>query len=107
MSARRGGGLRALEHEIRKFTYRPGWTFSLYEDEFLGPMLYIVAPVSDGYNPGSTVDLGIRSRLPPDVLDDPGQLGRWLLWRLIEVEIHEAREMLRYEGELVSDPHAE
>lgn len=94
-----------LEREIAKFTYRPGWTFSVIHDQFLGPTLRIIAPVQDGYDPSRTIDLGINSRIPPNVLEDPRQLGTWLLWRLTEVEIHECREMLRYDGKLVSDPH--
>lgn len=97
--------IAALAAEIAQFSYRPGWQFSLCYDEFLGPMLRIIAPVQDGYNPGSTIDLGINSRLPPDVCEDHTRLGRWLLHRLCEVEVHECREMLRRGAHLVSDPH--
>lgn len=100
--------LGAVADEIARFTYRPGWTLTTYHDIWLGPMLLITATVPDGYNPGSTIDLGIKSRIPPHVLRDPqANAGEWLLWRLIEVEVHEAREMLRRDGRLVADPHPE
>jgi hypothetical protein len=102
----RGVPVDAVAAEIARFTYRPGWTFTVYHDLWLGPMLFIVAPVTDGYNPGATIDLGIKTRIPTHVLRDPeAWAGEWLLWRLTEAEIHEAREMLRRDGQLVDDPH--
>jgi hypothetical protein len=97
----------ALEAAVARFSYREGWRFSVHLDEFLGPYLRIIAPVANGYDPRKRVDLGIDCRLPPGALRSAEGLKEWLLWRLIEVEVHECREFLRYDGELVSDPHAE
>jgi hypothetical protein len=91
---------------IRDFTFWPGWRFRPYLDDHLGLMLWIIGTVPDRDDPGEAVDLGIRVRVPPHALDSPEEFGRWLLWRLEEAWIHEAREGLRYQGRLVSDPHA-
>jgi hypothetical protein len=95
-----------LEAAFSRFAFWPGWEFSVYLDKHLGPMVFIKAAVPDGYDFSRVADLGIRSRIPPGTMRGPRELGEWLLWRLEEVFIHEVREGLRYDGELVDDPHA-
>lgn len=93
--------MRAVLAEV---SYRPGWTFSLEEGAPEGPHVFIVATVVNSYRPDETVDLGIRSPLPPfRTVDD---MLLWLAWRLRRVEDHESREWFRYGGGLVDDPHA-
>lgn len=96
--------LPEIQAELDRVTYRDGWTFTTYEDEWEGPHLLIIAPVPDAYQPEQTIDLGIRSPLPP--MPDAGYLQRWLAWRLGRVENHEMREMLRVNGTVPFDPHA-
>lgn len=93
-----------LARELAKVSYRPGWVFSIMEDLHQGPTLRIVAQVEDGYHPGKMLDLGINSRIP-DIITEPKQFHRWLLWRVLEIESHEAREYFRVNGELLRDPH--
>jgi hypothetical protein len=95
-----------LEAAVAGFSFWPGWSFRVYLDKHLGPSLLIKATVLDGYDFSRTVDLGIRARIPPHAARSPAALGEWLLWRLEEALIHEAREGLRSGGELVDDPHA-
>lgn len=95
----------SIEQILAEVSYRPGWTFSVFETEFEGPHVRIEAPVVNGYRDGETVDLGINSPLPPFASE--AELLRWLSWRLRRIEAHESREFLRYRGELVSDPHIE
>jgi hypothetical protein len=99
-------GVTDLGSVVAGFTFWPGWKFQPYLDEHLGLMMWIVGTVPERANPDRGIDLGIRVRVPPHALDSPEQFGRWLLWRLEEVYIHEVREGLRYQGRLVSDPHA-
>jgi hypothetical protein len=96
-----------FEAFLSRFTFWPGWEFEPYFDKHLGLMVFIKATVPDAYNPGETVDLGIRSRVPPSAMRSKDALGEWLLWRLEEAFIHEVREGLRFDGELVDDPHAD
>lgn len=87
-------------------TWWPGWDLSLTSDPHLGLMLRVVGTVPDRADPdGRTVDLGIDTRIPPGAMRSAADFGEWLLWRLEEIVIHEAREGLRYHGRLVSDPH--
>jgi len=93
-----------LADELDRITYRPGWTFSIYTDVHQGPTLRIIATVQDGYHPDNTIDLGINSRIP-DIITTPDLFHRWLLWRVLEVESHEAREFFRIDGDLLRNPH--
>lgn len=88
---------------LARTTYRPEWTFTVYEDEYEGVHIRIVAPVDNAYD-GKPITLGINSPLPP--FDTRAELLRWLGWRLRRCESHESREWLQYDGKPVSDPHA-
>lgn len=94
----------ALAEHAKRLSYKPGWLLSVYDDEFEGPHLFIVARVPNAYG-GPLIELGIRSAIPP--MDSLGQFERWVMWRVIRVESHEAREFLRRDGEVVFDPHRE
>lgn len=90
--------------ELRRYTYRPGWRLDVFVDVWEGVCLYVRVPVVNAHDfAADKLELRIRSLIPP--MRDVCALGEWLLWRLVQVEIHEAREFLRCDGELVSDPH--
>jgi hypothetical protein len=96
-----------LDEVVSHLTYWPGWSFSVFLDDHLGPMLRIVTRQPDREDPqGKTVDLGINARIPPHAIAGRRTFCEWVLWRLEEAAIHEVREGLRYDGQLVSDPHA-
>lgn len=92
---------------VGKLTYRPGWSFEVYETEAQGMWLAINAVVEDAYTPGAQVPLRIKSQLPP--FQDEAQLLRWLRWRLEVIETHECHEWLRDKGtgRPLWDPHAD
>lgn len=90
---------------LSNISYRPNWEFSLIEGDPEGPKLRILATVENSYQPGKMLDLGISTYIPP-CRDEQAFLD-FLAYRLGRVEIHEAREWLRYKGELVDDPHKE
>jgi hypothetical protein len=87
--------------------YKNGWTFSVYTDEWEGPHIFIVARLPNSYKPSETLDVGVRSAIPP--METVADFHRWLMWRIIRIESHEAREFLRYShgGGPVFDPHKE
>lgn len=95
-----------LAAHLAGYTWWPGWDLSLAADPHLGLMLRVTGTVPDRDDPASAVDLGIDARIPPGAMRSAADFGEWLLWRLEEIVIHEAREGLRYRGRLVSDPHA-
>lgn len=91
---------------IGQMSYRPGWSFQVYETGFEDPWLLILAKnQADSRNPGASIDLGIRSPIPP--MENFDQLDRWLIWRLERVESHECREWLQVDGRPIFDPHRE
>lgn len=95
-----------LRNGIENYTYKPGWHLSVFMDPWEGPCFYLVADVPDAYNPGKTVELRIRSNIPP--IPSAAYFAIWLQWRLQLVESHECREYFRrkVDGRPVFDPHS-
>ena len=98
--------LAEVRATLARVSYRRGerWTFradQIGEDV----RVRMCATVLDSRQPGRLLDLGIDTWPPADALEGEGPLVRWLLGRLIEHEVHEAREWLRLDGEQVDDPH--
>lgn len=95
-----------LEHELTRVSYRPGWTFKLYPHEHEGTWIAIEFEVVDAYHPDKMQRQCVRSPIPA-FLETPEEFHRWLLWRLIRQEIHEAGEFYRVDGKVFRDPHRE
>jgi hypothetical protein len=95
-----------FDSAVTRLSFWPGWRFVPYLDRHLGLMVHIIGTVPDREDPAVTTDLGIRVRPCPCALRGPRHLAEWLLWRMEEAFVHEAREGLRLDGRLVSDPHA-
>lgn len=89
--------------EVARFTYRPGWHLSTFVDPFEGVVFRVVADVVNAYSPTKTVELRINSRMPP--MPSADYVAQWILWRVSMIELHEAREYLRRDGEMIFDPH--
>jgi hypothetical protein len=93
-----------LAAELARYTYRPGWALSVFVHPWEGPFLRIRASVVNAYDHSADrIELRINSPIPP--MRDPEAFGHWLLWRLMMVEIHEAREFLHRDGRMLVDPH--
>lgn len=88
-----------------EFSYRPGWTFSVWLHPQEGLHVTIDADVENAFQPGKYVRLNIHSPLPP--FRDEQAVEDWLLWRLIRIESHEASEFLRRSGRQIRNPHDE
>jgi hypothetical protein len=89
--------------EVARVTYKPGWSFHVYMDDWEGPHILIVAPTPNAYCPTETIDLGIRSAMPPFFSADAVHV--WLMWRLDRIETHELREFYRVDDVAIADPH--
>lgn len=93
-----------LVNAFRQVSYRrPGWELSMFADPFEGPCLMIKGRTTDFVDPDETVELRIRSLIPP--MESVAQFYYWLLWRLTQVESHETREAFWVDGEVFRDPH--
>lgn len=90
--------------EVARYQLAPGWTVTAYEHPFEGPYVCFEGVVADGYELDRTVVVKIRSAVPP--VTDADGLRVWLLWRWLIIGSHEWREMFRYDGALVADPHS-
>lgn len=94
----------AIAAEVSRFTYRPGWTLSTFVDRWEGIVFRVTAMVDNAYRPGGDrTELRINSRMPP--MRDVEALHEWILWRMMQIEIHECREFLRLDGRMLVDPH--
>ena len=99
--------LVVAQRYLRRITYRPGWSFELYQGEFEGPHICINAKVMDSYHPGEETVLDIHSPVPLAALETESALLRYLAWRLQIIETHEMREWLKMDGAVIFDPHAD
>lgn len=88
--------LRDVEGILSRREYRPGWDLTAYAGQTRrGPMVRIHAWVDDPYRPGQATELDIYAPVPEPALDDELSFDKWMLWRLVEVERHEAAEWYR------------
>lgn len=88
---------------VARMSYRPGWELSVFIDPWEGPVFRVVAEIDNAYRPGETVELRINSRIPP--CRDEDALIEWIMWRLLQIESHEAREFYRLDNAMIYDPH--
>ena len=94
-----------IQAHLDTITYKPGWSFRVYDGRWEGQHIVIRTEVADTYNPGESTTLDVHSMLPP--MRDVQALEEWLAWRLGRLEIHEMREFLKRNGQIIFDPHAE
>lgn len=97
--------LEQLRDEIARVSYRDGWTFEVRRTRWEGPVLVVRTRQPDSRADDEDVDLGIVSHIPP--MPTSGDFRLWLLWRVLRIASHEAREFLRYDGVPIDDPHSE
>jgi hypothetical protein len=90
---------------LERLSYKDGWEFQVYDGRWEGQHIVIRTVVPDAFRPGETVTLDVHSMLPP--MRDTAQLEEWLAWRLGRIEVHEMREWLKRDGQVLFSPHAE
>lgn len=93
-----------IEDLLVDITYKPGWSFKTAEVPFEGLALLSWGPTIDSKPPHEPTLLASFSNLPP--FNAKEDFFSWLQWRLNNVESHEAREWLKYKGEVIYNPHA-
>jgi hypothetical protein len=92
-----------LAAELKRFEYKPGWDLSIFTDVWEGPVFRVTTYVPDAYHPENNVQLRINSRIPP--MASAREFRHFVLWRLDQIERHECREWLRFDGKPLYDPH--
>lgn len=96
---------KALQEIASHWSIQPGWKFEIYQTQFQGPWIAITAKVPNAYNPEETVDLRIKSPLPP--MKDEEAFQTWMQWRLRGIANHEVDEWFQKDGKAIFDPHAD
>jgi hypothetical protein len=97
-----------LVDRLNRFTYKPGWRMRLERMATGTPYLLVEFEAENTYRPGETIKVGFREPLPPGssiLFSSPGAFDAWLLSRLDEIERHETREWLKFDGVMIFDPH--
>ncbi len=89
---------------LKRLTYKPGWTFEVYQGRWEGHHIVIRTEVPDTYKPGETCVLDVHSFLHP--VETVEELERWLMHRIVRLEIHEAREFFKRDNRVLFNPHA-
>lgn len=97
-----------LAQLVDELTYRPEWTFSLWDGDrgqhSRGLTFEVRAVVPDSYHPERVI--GVRHLfIVPAASYNRTSWMRWLLDRLIDVETHEACEFFQLDGQRVYAPH--
>lgn len=94
-----------IAREIKRVTYKPGWTFEVSHHPIEGPTLSIGFAVPNSYRQGEQQVQCVNSPIPP--LFGADHLYAWLMWRISVVEMHELAEFFKVDGKPVYDPHSE
>lgn len=97
--------LEEIREELADVLYKPGWHFEAYQHREEGIWVAIHVSLENSYRPGQSVDICVRSPLPP--IPDTDYLHVWMNWRLDRIDNHERREWYRVRGEIRDDPHAD
>lgn len=99
--------LRWYQEQLARFTYKPGWSFRIEPTSFMAPtvaMIVAVMEVEDTYHPGTKVKVsGVRELVGID--NNPNAFAMTLASLIQEMEVHEAREWLKRDGEIYDNPH--
>lgn len=93
-----------MQNVARRMSYKPGWSFTVYEGEWEGPHVAIKVEGLPNTYQDEPIDICVHSMVPP--MEHPGQFTRWLAWRIGRIELHEMREFLKLDGKILYDPHA-
>lgn len=97
--------IQQMQDELDKITYRKGWKFSVRQGAFEGAILEVVAWLDDSVNVGKKMKFHPPIPIPPCRSIEDFHL--WLIYRLIRIESHEAREFFKVDGVPVFYPHME
>lgn len=95
--------LSEVQEWLRGCSYK-NWELSAYHDPHEGICLYIVVEVMDAFS-DKNIQLRIRSVIPPPCLNSQNVFLEYLLWRLMQIEIHETREFFKCNGVVYRNPH--
>jgi hypothetical protein len=100
-----------LQQQLNRYAYKPSWVWRLDEGtpSLWNARFYVCIEFSamDAWNPPKVIQLKSVVPVPPWIPEcrDPIMFKRWFQTAIFETELHESREWLRLDGQLVDDPH--
>lgn len=110
--------LERIRDLLSKFTYKPGWTFSIDHEkiwsrdspyyDWCGIFIKASAPMDNLSGDGSKVlvhtSYGVDSEQAKNMKDE--DIVQYIFWRTVwQLEEHEAHEWFKFDGACVFDPH--
>lgn len=106
-------GLPQLQQALSRVSYKPGWSFRLWETRWEGIAMGISFTAPNAYDkhpagwvvPADPVVINVKTFVPP--CKTGVEFYAWLAYRLSRIELHEMREFLKVDGVCLDDPHAE
>jgi hypothetical protein len=96
--------LEELRRQLTRVTYKPGYTFTVWQHPWEGVWLTMTAELLDAYHPDKTITVRVNTAVPP--IPHGRYLFEWLCYRLARFETHECREWFRVDDQPVFDPHS-
>lgn len=97
-------------HELKlildDIEYKPGWELRLEPGDYMSAKLVITLNADDSRRPGHDVSIRAQHVVYPEMFSHEAEFIRFVRYKILEAEIHEVDEFLRYKGALVNDPHA-
>lgn len=94
---------------VRRFTYKPGFDIHLADDWDGGEntaVLVVEGEVTDARDPEHDTVVMFRRRLHLDTMY-PDMLTEAVHHACRELELHEVKEWLKFDGKYVTNPHPE
>jgi hypothetical protein len=95
---------RQVAAHVETYSYKPGFTFMVWEHPYEGTCLEITFFVPNSYRQGEQQTQCVNVPVPP--LVSPTHVYDWLEWRLTRIEMHELCEFSRVSGQPRNDPHS-
>jgi hypothetical protein len=101
--------LAEVKRALARFTFAPGWDIRVQVSPFYGEFELVIEFFAPNSRDGGVREANVRfnSTIPNYVMQDEEYFGVWFKNALKSLWIHEFDEWLRFDGELVHDPHAQ
>lgn len=89
---------------LDSLSYKPGWEFRVQEGKWDTTLLIHLTDVQDTYS-DRRIRVTHRYVLPLRCPPDAGYARRWVRDCIHRTEMHESDEWIRFNGEMVYNPH--
>lgn len=99
--------LRTLNYWLSRFTYKPGWRFSIRSSYMNDCPELLISHLATDAVTGKGAPMPIRSLVVLDMVRDYESFKYVLFMSIDKLERHELNEWFKEDGVCVNDPHPE